>query len=206
MAVKLIVFDCDGVLFRSERANVAFYDEVLRMAGAPPLDDWGIAACHALSSAQLFERFYSDRPELLERLRSIAQQLDYGPYYGLMEPAGDLAALLGRLRETYRTAMASNRGKTVHGVLEYFRLSGAFDLALGVLDVERPKPSPDMLLRCLGHFSVSGREAVYVGDQDTDAEAARAAGLRFIAMGATVSDCDRRIFALDELAETVATL
>ena len=33
MGLMLVIFDCDGVLFRSEQANVAFYNEVLRQVG-----------------------------------------------------------------------------------------------------------------------------------------------------------------------------
>lgn len=206
MPIRLIVFDCDGVLFKSERANVAFYNEVLRLAGEPHLDDPGVAACHALSSAQLFERYYGDRPRQLERLRRIAHELDYAPYYALMEPEEDLHGFLHMLRRRYRTAMATNRGKTTRGVLEHFGLGELFDLAVGVLDVERPKPYPDMLLRCIEHFGLSPDEAVYVGDQATDAEAAQAAGLRFIAIGRNAPRFDHRIERLADLTSVLAEL
>jgi phosphoglycolate phosphatase-like HAD superfamily hydrolase len=40
-----------------------------------------------------------------------------------------------------------------------------------------------MLLLCLERLAVAAREAVYVGDQPTDLEAADAAGVAFIGMG-----------------------
>ena len=206
MAVELVIFDCDGVLFRSENANIAFYNEVLRLAGEPPLDFDGEAACHALSSAQLFEKYYLDRPELLARLRETAKALDYGPFYGLMEPREQLHETLQRLRRNYRLAMATNRGQTVRGVLEHFALTPLFDLALGVLDVERPKPHPDMLLRCVEHFAVDPCSAVYVGDQPGDAASAAAAGIRFVAVGPGVRYAEHRIEGLDELEPLLAGL
>jgi HAD superfamily hydrolase (TIGR01509 family) len=206
VAVELVIFDCDGVLFRSENANVAFYNEVLRLAGEPPLDFDGEAACHALSSAQLFEKYYRDRPELLARLRETAKALDYGPFYALMEPQERLHEILQRLKVSYRLAMATNRGQTVRGVLERFALAPLFDLALGVLDVERPKPHPDMLVRCVEHFAVAPRSAVYVGDQPGDAASAAAAGMRFVAFGGAVREAEHRIESLDELEPLLALL
>jgi HAD superfamily hydrolase (TIGR01509 family) len=199
VAVELVIFDCDGVLFQSEKANVEFYNEVLRLAGEPPLDFDGEVACHALSSAQLFEKYYRDRPALLAHLRETAKALDYGPFYPLMEPRERLHETLATLRRRYRLAMATNRGQTVRGVLEYFRLAPLFELALGVLDVERPKPHPDMLLRCVEHFALTPDRAVYVGDQPGDAASAAAARVHFIAMGTAVADAEHRIETLDEL-------
>lgn len=41
------------------------------------------------------------------------------------------------------------------------------------------KPAPGLLLRHLAHFGVAPGEALFVGDLDTDAEAARRAGIAF---------------------------
>jgi HAD superfamily hydrolase (TIGR01509 family) len=204
VSLELVIFDCDGVLFRSEKANVAFYNEVLRLAGEAPLDSPGEAACHALSSAQLFEKYYGDRPETLALLRATAKALDYGPFYPMMEPRTGLHEILAELRRCYRTAMATNRGQTVRGVIAHFALEPLFDLAVGVLDVERPKPHPDMLLKCVDQFGIAPAAAVYVGDQPGDAACARAAGTRFIAVGAAIPDAEHRIEELDELAPLLA--
>lgn len=197
--VKLVIFDCDGVLFRSEAANIGFYNEVLRRVGEPPLDDHGEVAAHALASAQLFEKYYGDRPRTLSRIREVASTIDYAPFYPLMEPREHLRDVLAALRSDYRLAMATNRGKTVHGVLEYFDLGEYFDLAVGVLDVDRPKPHPDMLIRCAEHFGVTTAESVYVGDQPTDLAAARSAGMPFVGIGSVAADADRSIGCLSEI-------
>ena len=33
-----IIFDCDGVLFESRKANLAYYNAVLSQFGEPPVD------------------------------------------------------------------------------------------------------------------------------------------------------------------------
>lgn len=206
MAKRLVIFDCDGVLFRSESANVAFYNEVLRRLGEPAMDLSAEAACHALASAQLFERLFADRPALVERARRVARTLDYGPYYELMSPQRDLYDVLAGLRSRYRLAMATNRGKTATEVVRRFGLEPYFELTVGALDVARPKPHPDMLYRCLEHFGIAAEQALYVGDQQIDADAARAAGVSFVAVGATVGRTPHRIDTLRDLLSLIPGL
>jgi beta-phosphoglucomutase-like phosphatase (HAD superfamily) len=55
VAIKAVIFDCDGVLFHSEKANVEFYKAVLDNAGLPPLPTDSDMSYHALASVQLFE-------------------------------------------------------------------------------------------------------------------------------------------------------
>jgi HAD superfamily hydrolase (TIGR01509 family) len=199
MSIRLVIFDCDGVMFRSEQANVAFYNEVLRRAGEPALNDTAEIACHALSSAQLFEKYYGHEPELLAKIREIAGSIDYDPFFPLMEPRPELRSVLERLGDLYSVAMATNRGKTVHGVLDRFDLREYFHYAIGVLDVDRPKPHPDMLLKCAEYFSVAPDESVYVGDQHTDAEAADAASMPFVGIGPAGANARHSIESLEEL-------
>ncbi|HET9062530.1 MAG TPA: HAD-IA family hydrolase [Candidatus Binatia bacterium] len=206
MAKRLVIFDCDGVLFRSERANVAFYNEVLRRLGQPAMGDRDEAACHALASSQLFERLFAGRPELADRARAIAQALDYGPYYALMSPKQDLHEVLASLRGDYRLAMATNRGKTAAEVVRRFALDRYIELTVGVLDVARPKPHPDMLERCLVHFGFDPEAALYVGDQQIDADAAFSARVSFVAVGATVKSAANRIDSLGDLLTLVPSL
>lgn len=183
VAIRLVIFDCDGVLFDSEPANLAFYREVLRLAGAPPMPESVEAAYHSLASAQLFERIFGGQPDLLARVKKIAKETPYAPFFPLMGPKPLLRETLALLKQRYALAMATNRGQTTQGVIEHFGLRRYFDLAVGVLEVANPKPAPDMLKLCLKRLGVEAASTVYVGDQATDLEAARAAGIHFIGMG-----------------------
>jgi phosphoglycolate phosphatase len=183
MTIRLVIFDCDGVLFDSEPANLAFYREVLRLAAAPPMPESAEAAYHSLASAQLFEKLFGDQPEMLARVKEIARATSYAPFLPLMGPKPRLRETLALLKKRYSIAMATNRGQTTQSVIDHFDLREFFDLAVGVLEVERPKPAPDMLDLCLRRFDVKASEAIYVGDQPSDLEAAEAAGIRFVGMG-----------------------
>jgi len=199
-ALHLVIFDCDGVLFDSWKANVAFYDAVLAACGRPPLDDETLHLCHTLSSPQLYAHLFPDDPAMQRRIAEAARATDYTPFYGLMVPVEELEATLQRLTRHCPLALATNRGTTVNGVLERFGLAPYFPIRFGVLDVPRPKPAPDLLLACLERAAVSAESAIYVGDTELDRDAARAAGVAYVGVG-PASGADLRISGIRELPQ-----
>jgi len=197
-ALRLVILDCDGVLFDSWRANVAFYDAVLARVGLPALDADGRRLCHTLASPQLFARLADADPDVLAALTAAAREVDYGPFYELMVPAHGLAETLARLAAHCPLALATNRGRTAREVLVRFDVARFFAVQVGVLDVARPKPAPDLLVACLAHTGIAADAAVYVGDTELDRAAAAAAGVAYVGVGAE-SGAARRIDALAEL-------
>jgi phosphoglycolate phosphatase len=191
------------VLFDSWRANVAFYNSVLAVLGRPPLDAEGERQAHVLSSPQLFTALFADDTALVERATVLARELDFGPFYQWMQPAAGLHTLLAKLKTTYRLAMATNRGVTAGRVVRHFGLEDLLELTVGIHDVARPKPSPDMIDKCIAHFGIVPAEAVYVGDTPSDREAACAAGTHFIAVGDQV-EAPLRVRELAELPSLLA--
>jgi len=184
---RAVIFDCDGVLFDSWRANVAYYNAVRAALGLPPMDaDWERRA-HFLATSSVFREMFGDDRALLERARQIAQTINYEPFYELMVPVPGLHEVLAQLRPSWRLGMATNRGSTVQEVVRRFGLDAWLDAAVGVLDVARPKPYPDVIEECLARLAVAPAAAVYIGDAESDAAAARAAGVRFIGVGEHVS-------------------
>jgi HAD superfamily hydrolase (TIGR01509 family) len=203
--ISAVVFDCDGVLFDSWRANVAFYNAVLAAMGCPPMDAAWERRAHVMASSQLFEAMFEADPERLECARAAARATDYGPFYDLMDPMAGLYEVLDELKRSYRLAMASNRGRTLHEVARRFGLDRYLDCVVGVLDVSRPKPEPDMLLACLERLGAGAGEALFVGDAVSDREAAQAAGMHFVAAG-DHPWAERRIERLNELPSYLRSL
>jgi len=202
--IRAVVFDCDGVLFDSALANIRFFDAALASAGLDRLDARGRQLALSLSTHQLVEEVCADEYERV-RLLAAAVALDYGPFYDFMQPVTGLHDLLTYLRRHYRIGMATNRGRTIHEVIRRFDLAPYLEVALGVLDVERPKPDPEMLTKCLVQLDTEPAHAVYVGDQDTDRRAAEAAGMYFVAVG-DETEAALRIGALAELPAVLARL
>jgi HAD superfamily hydrolase (TIGR01509 family) len=117
-----------------------------------------------------------------------------------------LREVLADLKQTYFTAMATNRSISWKGVIGHFALSDLLDFAIGAGDVEMPKPHPEMLLRCAEHFELQPSETVYVGDQWTDVQSANSAGAHFVGIGSIAAEVAVSIDHLDELAAVVAKL
>jgi len=180
---RAVVFDCDGVLFDSWHANVAYYNAIRERLGLPPMEPGWQERAHYLAGSQVIEEMFKHDRALFAEARRIARLIDYDPFYALMEPMPGLFDVLGLLRRTWRLGMATNRGATVPGVIERFGLGAYLDAAVGVLDVARAKPHPDVVLECLARLGVAPASAVYVGDAENDLLAARAAGVQFVAVG-----------------------
>lgn len=181
-ALQVVILDCDGVLFHSERANIAYYNEALARAGEPPLDAVGERLCHSLSGDQLFTRLFEDDARRA-RVVAAAAGIDYTPFFELMEPARDLEQCLGTLAARCSVALATNRGRTVSGLITRFGFDRFFRVWLGILDVARPKPAPDLLLTCLERCKAPAAAAVYVGDSLVDRDAATAANVAYVGIG-----------------------
>jgi HAD superfamily hydrolase (TIGR01509 family) len=196
--LKLVILDCDGVLFDSFRSNVAYYDAILEKMGRPPLDEESKRLCHVYSTPQLFAHLYPDEPDRAREATQIAYTIDYRPFLEYMDPEPGLYEVLGKLKASYLVALATNRGKSIPALLERFGLEDTFDLVSTILDVPRPKPAPDMLLYCLKRTGLGPEQAVYVGDMENDLIAAEAAGIPFVLMGNSISH-PLRIDRLEEL-------
>lgn len=178
--IGLLMFDCDGVLFDSRQANVLFYNDLLRRFGRPPMSEADTDYVHVHTAWESVARLFRDDPRLVEEVWR-APGLDYAPYIGHMVPEPTLRGLLEDLRGRCRLAVCTNRTTTIGAVLEQHGLAAFFDLVVSALDVPRPKPHPDQLIRALETFGLPAQAALYVGDSAVDMEAARAAGVPFVA-------------------------
>lgn len=67
-------------------------------------------------------------------------------------------------------------------LLEALDLLPAFELLLGGDTLPHKKPHPQPLLHCLQYFAIPAEAALMVGDSRNDVEAARAAGVRVLAL------------------------
>jgi phosphoglycolate phosphatase len=178
---KLLIFDCDGVLFDSHEANIAYFNSCLKKAEYPPLEKELHHKVVYMSVRQLLNEIMSDPCEA-DRVFRISQEIDYGPFIPLLVPMFDLDGVLTRLKGQYVIAVATNRGKSLEALFAHFNLESYFSYRISVLEA-RPKPDPDMLLKCVDNFGVRKSEAVYIGDTMSDYDAATNAGIDYIWVG-----------------------
>jgi len=178
--IEVVAFDCDGVLFDTEEANTAYYNNLLEHFGRPLMTPEQFAYVH-MHTAEASIALLFPEDDILKAARAYARKITYFPFLTYMAMEEDLVPLLEKIRPTVKTAIATNRSDTMLPLLETFELDTYFDLVVRSIDVERPKPHPDMLNKILNYFGIKPNQLVYVGDSLLDEQAASAAAVPFIA-------------------------
>ncbi len=177
-----IVFDCDGVLFESRAANLAYYNTILVAFGEDPVDpaDFGRAhLCHTAASPEVFRCLLGE--ERSAAALEAARLLDYRNFIPQLQPEPGMTVAVAELSRRFPLAVATNRGSSMHEILEHFGLAGYFQAVVTSRDVPRPKPHPDMLFEAARQLSLAPEQLLFVGDSELDQAAAAAAGIRFAA-------------------------
>ena len=200
---KVVAFDCDGVMFDTEAANRAYYNDILAHFNKPAMTDAQFAYCQMHTADQAIAHLFPDSREYAAA-QALRKERGYGPYIRYMSMAPDLIDVLGWCRRGLKTAVATNRSDTMNRVLEEHGLAGCFDLVVTALDVEHPKPHPEQLLSIMNHFEARPRELLYIGDSELDQDAARAAGVIFAACNNTGLKADFHIECLAEIKAIVS--
>ena len=175
-----VIFDCDGVMFDSRRSNIKFYNHLLSHFGLPLLRDEQVAYIHMATADESVRYIFRGTP-YLEQALAYRFQMDYTPFIEDMVPEPGLEELLTLLKPKCGLAVATNRSNTIGKVLESYGLADYFDIVVCSLDVTRPKPHPESLLKILDFFSIRPDQALYVGDSPVDVETAKAASVPFVA-------------------------
>jgi beta-phosphoglucomutase-like phosphatase (HAD superfamily) len=178
--VRVVIFDCDGVMFDSKQANEAYYNHILAHFGKPQMNGRQSDFVHMNTAERSVAYLFRGDPKLQDAM-GYWRGMSYLPFIPLMEMEPYLKEFLAYLRPAHKTAISTNRSDTMGPVLAHHGLEAYFDLVVSCLDVKDPKPSPESLLKIIDHFKLSPEEAIYVGDSEIDESAARAAGIRLVA-------------------------
>jgi HAD superfamily hydrolase (TIGR01509 family) len=181
MAIRHIIFDCDGVLVDSESLAAVIQSEMFatfgvdvppdvirtRFVGHTAKELWLTLA--AENGIQLPANFLEHRKRVLAE--EFAKRL---------QPVDGVRETLPSFRQLMSVASNSEGGMLLHK-LKVTGISGYFDDRVISIDhVPRPKPAPDLYLEALARGEIPASEAIVVEDTPVGATAARAAGLRII--------------------------
>ncbi len=121
--IEGVIFDCDGVLFESRQANLAYYNRIFVEFDYPPVaaeQSQKAHLCHTASSPVVLAELMSEddlRPAL-----NYAATLDYREFIPYMQPEPNLEEVLEQLSTQYPLAVATNRGTSIEPILSHFRL------------------------------------------------------------------------------------
>jgi HAD superfamily hydrolase (TIGR01509 family) len=182
--IRAVVFDLDGLLLDSESA----WDGGRRALAAEHGRPWPEDATAALMgmSAPEWSAYARDRvgvplaPEDISA-RVVAHVLDaYGERLPLLPGADEAVA---RMAERWPLALASSSNREViDRVMATSGWGEIFRTWVSSEEVGRGKPAPDVFLEALRRLGVPPAEAAGIEDSHNGILAARAAGLRVIAV------------------------
>jgi HAD superfamily hydrolase (TIGR01509 family) len=153
---------------------------------------------HAHTVQQALERLFEDEA-IRQAADDFRRTIDYSGFLKHLQMEAHLIELLDWMRGRYKTAIATNRTNTMSHLLREFGLADRFDLVVTSLDVERPKPFPDPLLKILAQFKAAPHQSLFVGDSEVDERTARAARVPFVAYRNPSLPADHHIQSLKDL-------
>jgi HAD superfamily hydrolase (TIGR01509 family) len=176
-----VIFDLDGVLINSEPTHLRAYQDVLRGYGVQ------------LSDADYYETYlvYSDR-EVLERLVPDPGRVDEAAaaksrrYLELIAsgvvPFADGLALLGRT-EGWRVGLATGSlRREAELALASLGVRERFRCVVSIEECRHGKPAPEPYLLAAAALGVDPTACVAVEDSPGGVQAAKAAGMRCVAV------------------------
>lgn len=184
MKTKLVVYDCDGVLFDSENAVLAYYDYIMETFSLP-LIDWSVPEhkhIAMISTNEVILSHFVKDANLLADMLDHAKKLNFRKFLHLMQPEEELLETLPKLRNAgYELAIFTNRGSSLPYLLEHFNIHTYFSYTVTCFDVSKPKPDSEGLFKIMNHYQLNRDDLIFVGDSINDYRAAEGAQVPFVA-------------------------
>lgn len=181
--IKVILFDVDGVLLDSGRANVVFYQAVFRRIGGVVPKPAELAAHNHRSMEATLRHYYPDcSVEQMRAWLALADSIDDG--FELLRPMPGVLETLPILAKQYTFGLVTNR--TEAGIEELWRVVPYRHLFPAFSAYEytvKHKPDPEPIHYVLSKLGRQPTQAVFVGDAQTDLQAGQAAGVEVIILG-----------------------
>lgn len=200
--IKLIVFDCDGVMFDSKMANITFYNYLLEHFNLPLMNAEEEEFVHIASVAESIERIFRRHPSpTLEEVLKFKATVGYGPFLKYMRMEPDLRDFLEITQKKFHLAISTNRTDTMIPLLQTYKLDHYFEKVVTAATAGKPKPAPDGLLEILDYFSVVPEETIFIGDSTADLGQTKACNVRLIAFKNEKLEADYHVGNFMEILE-----
>lgn len=164
--LKLLIFDCDGVLFDSRLANKEYYNYILREAGRHPLTEEELEYVHMHSLSECLNFLFRDHPDLKDLAFEIARKTPYSDFFDYLVMESGLREFLEWAYPRINLALCTNRTTSTLPLLRHFDLEKYFRLIRTALEI--PKNDPKALSSILEYFGSTPPETLYVGDSAVD--------------------------------------
>lgn len=187
MQIRAALFDMDGLMIDSDRIISRSYETVLEKHGIKPkLNHRGIVHTPGISSRDNWIRlmqeysFEADIDELIVRKTQLHTQfMKEG-----VDAMPGLFDVLKMLKERgIKMAIASSSTREIiDAAVKHLKIEDYFDAIVSGNEVNRGKPAPDIFLKAAEKLGVPPKECVVFEDAVSGVQAAKAAGMKCIAI------------------------
>ena len=207
--IQTVLFDVDGVLIDSFQANFEFYKRLFTQAGyTPPTLKEYTPLFQSTMMGVIQTVTKSTSQEEIDRLMAIGKDRSTIYPFDLLQTPEHLSEIIEHLHTTYKLGIVTSRLRG--GVFEISQLTPLqpyFDIVVSFEDTENHKPHPDPLLYAIEKLAVKPEETVYIGDQEADMLAAKAAHIPVIIYSKKFfPQADRCVSSFGDIPKTIASL
>lgn len=187
MRIQAVLFDMDGTLLDTAKDFYAIIQSMRVEHGLSALTDDNnfrqYISRGALAMVACGFALEHDSPELDSLRDEFLARYDV-QHAQLTEPFAGVLELLQRLDSAgIRWGVATNKPlRFAQPIMDALNLSERSAVLLCPDHVEHSKPAPDMLLLACEQLQLDPREVIYVGDDQRDIDAGRAANMHTVAV------------------------
>ena len=180
--IKAVIFDIDGVLVDTLKANLKFFQDLMRHAGykPPTYEEYkGLYPKHLKDVVRILTK--SDSEEEIMRVWNMgASRVVNFPNELITSPPGVLETV-EELSKKYKLGIVTNRIRAgVYSIPQLAALEKYIQVSVAFEDVKKTKPDPEPLLLAARKLGIRSEECVYIGDALTDVQAGKAAGTKVV--------------------------
>ena len=178
-----VLFDIDGTLVDSNYLHVAAWIAAFQSVGFH-VDAWRIHQAIGMDSQKLLERLLGEAAAQTRSAASAEHSRRYKEFSHLLRPFAGARELLEKTaaRGTQVVLATSAPPDELALLRQVLGVDDLVDVVTNSTDVDTAKPAPDIVEVALQRAGVQAADAVFVGDAVWDVKAAKAAGIRCIAV------------------------
>lgn len=201
MKIQAIIFDLNGTVLDDEKVYGEAFMGVLSQLGASVTHDPHIKGIGVSENWPiLLNKYQINTDKTIEELDILTNQSYLSRFKSVKLTSGFEEFVQNVRASGMQTALAtSNTWSVVDKVFEEFALERYFDTITTREEISLSKPSPEIFLLTADKLSVEPSDCLVIEDADAGIEAAKAAGMRCVAIGNDNELADVHIVDFTEL-------
>ena len=207
--LKAVIFDVDGVLIDSYEANLRFYQDLMVSAGYSPPTRESYRHMYHMTMRDVIKHVTNSHDEKeIEKIWLLGKNRYVSYHHELITSPKKYKSVLYSLHKKYILAIVTSRiTGGVFSLPQLSELESLFKTIVYYEDTAKHKPEPDPLLLACERLALKPEEAVYIGDTNTDVQAAKAAEMNVIIYSKkAISGADANTELFDQIPKLIDTL